>query len=82
MAAGINARRRRAIADILEVIRAFRQVPDPAGLGNLLFEVEKAISGETTKEPLTEGGGKLYVFRLLLAAFRNGRIERRKDGGE
>ena len=59
-----------AILVLVEVIRAYREVSDPAGLGELLFTVEKAIAGEDYAEPKT--GGERSTFRRLLTAAEKG----------
>ena len=59
-----------AILVLKEVIRDYRAVNDPAGLGALLFPLEQCLSGEEYTPPKT--GGELNTFNRLLAAAKRG----------
>ena len=59
-----------AILVLKEVIRDYRAVNDPAGLGALLFSLEQCLSGEKYTPPKT--GGELNTFNRLLAAAKRG----------
>ncbi len=59
-----------AILVLKEVIRDYRAVNDPAGLGALLFPLEQCLSGEEYTPPKT--GGELNTFNRLLAAAKHG----------
>ena len=50
------------------VIRAYRNAADPAGLGKLLFEVEKAVSKSGDYIDPKRGADKA-VFGMLFTAF-------------
>ncbi len=59
-----------AILVLIEVIRDYRLAGDKDGFCNLLFEVEKAISGEEYEEP--KAAAERFTFRRLLATARDG----------
>lgn len=59
-----------AILVLKEVIRDYRAVNDPAGLGKLLFPLEQCLSGEEYTPPKT--GGELNTFNRLLEAAKKG----------
>ena len=59
-----------AILVLIEVIRDYRMAGDRDGFCNLLFEVEKAISGEEYEEP--KAAAEKFTFRRLLAKAREG----------
>lgn len=53
---------------LCRVIRNYRLAADPAGLGKLLFEVEKAVSRRGDYNIPKTGAGKA-VFGMLFTAF-------------
>ena len=55
------------ISFLRRVIRAYSEAADPAGLGRLLFEVEKAYHREAFNIP--KRGAELAVFWELKTAF-------------
>ena len=59
-----------AILVLKEVIRDYRAVNDPAGLGELLFPLERCLSGEEYTPPKT--GAELNTFNRLLSAAKKG----------
>ena len=59
-----------AILVLKEVIRDYRAVNDPAGLGELLFPLERCLSGEEYTPPKT--GAELNTFNRLLSAAQKG----------
>lgn len=59
-----------AILVLIEVIRDYRLAGDRDGFCNLVFEVEKAISGEEYEEP--KAAAERFTFRRLLATAREG----------
>ena len=59
-----------AILVLKEVIRDYRAVNDPAGLGELLFPLERYLSGEKFTPPKT--GAELNTFNRLLSAAQKG----------
>ena len=59
-----------AILVLTQVIRDYRAVNDPAGLGALLFPLEQCLSGEEYTPPKT--GAELNIFNRLLDAAKRG----------
>lgn len=59
-----------AILVLTQVIRDYRAVNDPAGLGALLFPLEQCLSGEEYTPPKT--GAELNTFNRLLDAAKRG----------
>ncbi len=59
-----------AILVLVEVVQAYMEASDPAGIGSILFEVTKAVTGKEYSEP--KEGAQKSIFRRLLAAAERG----------
>ena len=60
-----------AILVLTQVIREYRAVNDPEGLGRLLFPLEQCLSGEDYEPPKT--AAERFTFNRLLVAAERGR---------
>ena len=60
-----------AILVLTQVIREYREVNDPEGLGRLLFQLEQCLSGEDYEPPKT--AAERFTFNRLLVAAERGR---------
>lgn len=60
-----------AILVLTQVIREYRAVNDPEGLGRLLFPLEQCLSGEEYEPPKT--AAERFAFNRLLVAAERGR---------
>lgn len=60
-----------AILVLTQVIREYRAVNDPEGLGRLLFPLEQCLSGEKYEPP--ETAAERFAFNRLLVAAERGR---------
>lgn len=60
-----------AILVLTQVIREYRAVNDPEGLGRLLFPLEQCLSGEKYEPPKT--AAERFAFNRLLVAAERGR---------
>ena len=60
-----------AILVLTQVIREYRAVNDPEGLGRLLFPLEQCLSGEEYEPPKT--AAERFAFDCLLGAADRGR---------
>ena len=61
------------------VIWAYREVSDPAGLGKLLFSVEAAYRKHEVTEP--KKGAELAAFHCMVTAFGVMGREAERQGG-